>query len=483
MANHDENTKSNNWIIWIASLAVSALIYTVIGLIVIPVVLASPFFMGLYSLWQRMSFFNPPQTEADPSIDHYEYHPEQTLFQRILSYLSFPFKILLFPLYVYGLGLKTLIGLPIYPNSIFSLREDSNESYQGLLENTAYDPLLKHFNIQKCFIEMPNHARLHTCEFTPKNLSGDLSKIPHIIYFRGNGARYEDDLQTMCDDAVTKGATVIGFHHSNYGFSGMPAANGELSPVFPRSQSELVEEGVAQVQRLLDKGVDPKLIVLCGHSLGGAIATFVAWHFQQRDVPLTINLYNDRSFSSVANIVSGWIQPTPQNEPQEMAPDSTQSLSQTIIQPLKTAGIAVLNVLIKGILSLSDWNLNAGDTIHRLPQDSWDYIGVDHDEIIPASASIHQVPEIQLTREQTKRDNSPQEQGNIENRHQFFHTKAWTDSIKIDGKEVVSLETRGRRLHMQHHRFLHNPLGQRANEHFHEFVQHSVAGGHNLGGN
>ena len=63
-----------------------------------------------------------------------------------------------------------MIGLPIYPNSIM----DSNEEYQSLLENTDAHPLLKHFNIQKCFIEMPNHARLHTCEFTPKNLGVDL---------------------------------------------------------------------------------------------------------------------------------------------------------------------------------------------------------------------------------------------------------------------------------------------------------------------
>lgn len=426
---------------------------SLIALCLFGLAIIGSFFVGLYSLWQR-AFSSPSVNRA---AEDYQYNPEQTGFQLAMSYVTSLFKFLLFPLYVCGLGFKVWIGLHIYPITLRDSNDDLN--YKNFeLDNEA---LLSIYHVEKCFIDMPGHARLKTYEFTPKRLQGDRNNIPHIIYFTGNGSRFENMIKTMCIDADSLDATVIGFHHSNFGFSGLPGSDGQLTSVFPRSQSELIEEGVAQVQRLLDKGVPPQKIVLCGHSLGGGIATLVAWHFYQRNQPITINLYNDRSFASIAQIVSGWLEAT-------ISEDSPSSL-QTILKAFKPT--------IQWILNCADWNLNAGEVIHKLPDNTWDYRTIRQDnssaafiddEIIPYTASIAQIPEVIAAVE--KQAQSLQDKESAQKQHHFY--KSEDDNIQVSTKNNVLTMTffSSNKCHMVSPFFLLNHGKQKANEHFASFV-------------
>ena len=68
-------------------------------------------------------------------------------------------------------------------------------------------------------------------------------------------------------------------------------------------------DGIDQVQRLLVYGADPKKITLDGLSLGGAVATMVAYHFYQNDKDVSVSLSNDRSLATLDAAAAGMLAP------------------------------------------------------------------------------------------------------------------------------------------------------------------------------
>ncbi len=135
----------------------------------------------------------------------------------------------------------------------------------------------------------------------PKCKSKILTTLPdgapndrHILCFLGNDTSVlEKSNEGMFKDLanVTK-ASVIGFDYPNVGIGGKGAI---------RSEKALVNEGIAQVQRLLDQGIEANKITLYGHSLGGAVATLVAAHFHDKKPPQAVSLINDRSFTTAGD--------------------------------------------------------------------------------------------------------------------------------------------------------------------------------------
>lgn len=135
-------------------------------------------------------------------------------------------------------------------------------------------------------------AELNSIEITPTDV------LPYqfvIIKFNGNNMLYESRIQEMINDARELKATVIGFNHR-----GVSQSTGKV-----RSRDDLLVDGIAQVQRLLKLGVKPEQIVLDGISLGGAIATLVAFYFFQKGQH--IFLFNDRSFADIEKVATGII--------------------------------------------------------------------------------------------------------------------------------------------------------------------------------
>lgn len=191
----------------------------------------------------------------------------------------------------------------------------------------------------------------------------------YIINLVGNGGCYEEIINTMKEDADALHANVVGFN-----LRGVGQSTGRA-----KSKENLVTDGIAQVQRLLDRGVSPQNIILKGHSLGAGIASLVADHFHKIEKP--INLFSSRSFSSITNFLVGRIR------------GHKESIGGIILGWLAKP-------FIKLGVALAKWEINAGSAFQSIPDANKDYIVIRSrnairddridDAVIPHYASIHQ---------------------------------------------------------------------------------------------
>ncbi len=208
-----------------------------------------------------------------------------------------------------------------------------------------------------------------------KNIQPKYQK--YVINFVGNGMCYEHIVNEMKADAEQLQANVVGFN-----LRGVGQSQGRAT-----SKDNLVTDGIAQIQRLLDQGISPQNITLKGHSLGGGVSALVAQHFHQLGKP--INVFNSRSFSSLSNFVIGHVR-LERNEQGE-------ALGQK-----ETFGGKVIGWLIapfiKLALALTKWEIDAGSAFKNIPDAYRDHIVVRSkknrdervdDAVIPHYASIH----------------------------------------------------------------------------------------------
>lgn len=202
---------------------------------------------------------------------------------------------------------------------------------------------------------------------------------PYIINFVGNGMCAQHIIEDMQKDADDLNATVIGFNFRGVGESTGPAA---------RSSQNLVIDGIAQVQRLLNQGVPAKQIVLKGHSLGAGIATLVAAHFHRQGQE--INVFNGRSFSSITNFVVGQIRVAGSPTGHQETPASR--FWGWVAKPFIWLGV-----------NLVGWEIDAASAYLELPKGSREHMVVRSskktreelgdkiidDSVIPHAASLH----------------------------------------------------------------------------------------------
>ena len=179
---------------------------------------------------------------------------------------------------------------------------------------------------------------------------------PYIIKFPSGEKSYTETLFDLRVTANKCNATVIGFDYPNVGRS---------KGCWVYSSDQLVQAGIAQVQRLLDKGITADKITLHGHILGGSIATQVADHFCNREEdPLILNLINDRSSSSTSDKIAGkcW----------------------TFIS-------TVIKRTLKPILQFIDWDMNVVEVYKKMPPESKMIIVAKGDLATPyKEASLYQ---------------------------------------------------------------------------------------------
>lgn len=197
----------------------------------------------------------------------------------------------------------------------------------------------------------------------------------YIINFAGRAMCYEQLIDDMKEDASKLQCNVIGFNYRGVGLSTKKA----------KSKDDLVTDGIAQVERILSRGVDPESITL----KGDGVATLVAKHFHEHGQK--INLFNSRSFSTLTNTFVGRIR--------------TSSSSRT--GHSETFGKKILgwlaNPFIKFGLSVSKWEIDAASAFKALPDSHKEYMVVrspkadrkEHkdklldDPVIPHYASLH----------------------------------------------------------------------------------------------
>ncbi|CDZ79463.1 Alpha/beta hydrolase family protein [Legionella massiliensis] len=186
---------------------------------------------------------------------------------------------------------------------------------------------------------------------------------------------YEQIIADMQADAAELECNVVGFNLRGVG----------NSTGHPQSKQDLVNDGIAQIQRLLDAGVSAENITLKGHSLGGGISTLVADHFHKQGYK--VNLFNGRSFSSLTNFVVGQIRTGSSETGHE-----------------ETFGGKLLGWLAKPFVSfavrLVKWEMDADDAFKAIPAEYKEYMlartrremrtaEVLDDPVIPHYASLH----------------------------------------------------------------------------------------------
>lgn len=285
----------------------------------------------------------------------------------------------------------------------------------------------------------------------------------YIINFPGNAMCYEQTLKAMNDDALALKCNVIGFN-----FRGVNQSTGK-----PKSKDDLVIDGIAQVQRLLDQGVSPENITLKGYSLGASIATLITHHFHQQGIK--INLFNDRSFSSITNFLVGHIR-TGGNETGH----------------LESTGMKILGWIAKPFvklgLLLTQWEINAGNAYKAIPAEYKDYMVVRtrknarnkdiyDDSVIPHYASIHaalkderraqkaNIDKLIVAADKEKRHGEPLAKPDLEEAgNNLRNARAQFKARKM---EVGVAEVNG---HLVPQKDLHNRAGKDGVSFFREFV-------------
>lgn len=176
--------------------------------------------------------------------------------------------------------------------------------------------------IQGGYVGTHDSAVLDTIELKPKTESNSSLGNQHfIIKFNGNGMFYQDVLYDFAYDANKLNVTIIGFNYRGVG----------NSKKTPETFQDLVTDGIAQVQRLLDSGIDSKKITLDGLSLGGGVATMVASHFHKIGKP--VYLWNDRSFASISKAAAGVVAPEIDNIFGETLSTSFEYTSWSLMKP------------------------------------------------------------------------------------------------------------------------------------------------------
>ena len=366
---------------------------------------------GIRALWAWRPLFGTEKTVLYWSL--YEYKPALSILDKVKYGLVISLKIIAFPLYAYWTGLRTSIGEFIYPAG-------SRWKKSAAIPKT-YDS----------YIQMADGRRLYTFTFCPqdkliKGENGNITDVErgeqdelltettrrYVIFSGGNGATFRNYLPLMETLAQKGNVYTIGFDHSSFGSSGR-VINGLIHHLPMLSQDIAVEELSAQVQRLLEKRVDPSKITLYGHSLGGAIATLTAARFPG------VKLYNDRSLSSTSAVLQGWLLPDPDCPP--------NTVKERIVHALKTGFISPVIAVGSMILKLVNWNCNAGAAFTKIGAERREYTVIRrklppedgtvthiNDEFIPYSASIHRIPALKAERSATKA------KGAVPLSHKFF---------------------------------------------------------------
>ncbi|MBS0635697.1 MAG: alpha/beta hydrolase fold domain-containing protein [Verrucomicrobia bacterium] len=118
-----------------------------------------------------------------------------------------------------------------------------------------------------------------------------MSERKIIVYFLPNYELWQQKLAIFQELRLNLGVDVIS---SNYRGCGK-------SEGFPLDEKPLIDDGLAQVQQLLDQGAKPENIALYGYSLGGGISMAVAGLLEDNGV--SVNVINERSFGSLSAVV------------------------------------------------------------------------------------------------------------------------------------------------------------------------------------
>lgn len=273
-------------------------------------------------------------------------------------------------------------------------------AYKQELKQPALDRFRneQHINqVEEPEVVTGDGVKLETVELAPQPHNGEEK---YIIKFIGNGEMWPMKVEEISRH-VQDGYHVIAFNPRGVG----------ISEGHARSIDDLVRDGIAQVERVLQKkNIKEQNVIIDGHSLGAGYGTLVAdyCHNQRKD-PARVKINNGRSFSTLTNYVMGQALVNLGEKPghalrrgclhaanyfNRRYKNSTNNRWYHYANPLRASCKALqegfkvvgygLNLtwqlptkalimsfkpLVKSVLLLANWEINAGDAFKRIPNE------------------------------------------------------------------------------------------------------------------
>lgn len=267
------------------------------------------------------------------------------------------------------------------------------------------------YEINHSYVETNDRVKLATLTIEKAQTKTDLSLKQYIIYFSARGQGFAD-FSDMIKDAEA-GFSVISFCYRN-----------QDKKYRAKSKQDILQDGIAQVQALLDKGVAPENINLSGASVGGAIAIEVAAYFNRKQ--LKIGVFADRTFASIQALINAYVIAFAQTLLNPLSASFYADTSflfivaKTIFWPLTFVVIVIAYLITSLLIQISDWNFNPASVIKDIPLKNREYFvaktpkcsqlakktikPIIDDEVILYAASLYKCSYLQNERRQQKKN-------------------------------------------------------------------------------
>ena len=135
------------------------------------------------------------------------------------------------------------------------------------------------------------NAKLDMVKFAPKEDHELPGCGKHIVNFFGANTYYEGNFRDMANEAKATGAAVYGFN-----YPGFNSSNGKV-----KEFADLVDSGIAVINKLIEQGIKPDDIILQGDCFGAAVAEKVKQHLKENSI--YVRSVNSNSFVSFESAV------------------------------------------------------------------------------------------------------------------------------------------------------------------------------------
>ncbi|MDR3502798.1 MAG: hypothetical protein P4L79_09465 [Legionella sp.] len=184
------------------------------------------------------------------------------------------------------------ISKVVLPAQVLSTEQDFLQGTATLeasfVRKVDKNPMLQlDFHTLDCF----DGASLETMELTHnEQIDKPKAEQEYVIYLCGNGMCMQDLYHEIYDMCLATQRNFVAFNLKN-----VIKSHGTV-----RSELDLINDVISQIEHLRTEGVELNNICLVGHSLGAAFATLTAYTYYKEGTP--IKIFNGRSFSNFASL-------------------------------------------------------------------------------------------------------------------------------------------------------------------------------------
>lgn len=234
---------------------------------------------------------------------------------------------------------------------------------------------------KKILVKTHDGAKLDTIEIEGENpYPEEKNDKIYVINFTGRTCCYEmllDEMRYYTEEYQDHYDDQYQFVAIGFNYRSVIKSRGTLT-----SFDDTVIDGIAQVERLLKKNIDPKFINVKGHSLGGAVVVDVTTYFLNRGIHLGV--VPDRPYHTFSSLIHA-------------KDDIKDNKPPTLLNRIKSW---LRHVYKKTALKLFNWESTPSDHYNEIPdQDREHFVvrsspeeranGFKDDDMIPYEESFH----------------------------------------------------------------------------------------------